>query len=349
MKNNKKSKITVILDRIAGFIIVTVFAIGIGALAAGAVLLNGPSESLNNKMKSTFLETRRFTFVPYIYKSAEEVDEVGYVNSRDSVNVENLFDNSLINVGKAETESSENWAAQFGLTDEDNDGFIFHKFTYKGSTYFMMIVQDPSRVFVGTAIRDPNANYGYGRILDDIVADYDALGGINAGGFIDDDGAGAGWPPDGITYSEGVCFNPNPAGPVAGIDENGILFVAYLEYQNCEDFHIRDAVSFGPILIQNGEEVDQASLDSGINPRTAIGQCADGTIILMVVDGRQAYSIGASFADCADVLFNFGCINAINMDGGNSTSMFYDGEIVNNPTNPAGGTRNLPDAWLVRK
>ena len=213
----------------------------------------------------------------------------------------------------------------------------------------MLIILDPKRVSVGTAIRDPIYHYGNGKVLDQIIDDFDAIGGINAGGFIDESGAGTGWPPDGITYSDGVCFNPNAAGGVCGLDENGIMYVGYYEYSDTEALGIKEAVSFGPILIAGGEMVDKNSLERGINPRTAIGQREDGAIIMMVVDGRQAYSIGISYADCADILYDYGCVNAINMDGGNSTCMFYKGELVNHPSNPAGGTRYLPDEWIIKK
>ena len=106
--------------------------------------------------------------------------------------------------------------------------------------------------------------------------------------------------------------------------------------------------SFGPILIANGQKMDAETLDSGVNPRTAIGQRGDGAIILLVVDGRQAYSFGVTYEDCADILLNYGCINAMNMDGGSSTSMYYNGKLVNHPSNQAGGTRYLPTAWLFR-
>ena len=69
---------------------------------------------------------------------------------------------------------------------------------------------------------------------------------------------------------------------------------------------------------------------------------------MAVVDGRQGYSIGITFEDLTNIMADkFGCINATNMDGGNSSCMYFDGQAVNRSANQAGGTRNLPDAWLV--
>ena len=69
---------------------------------------------------------------------------------------------------------------------------------------------------------------------------------------------------------------------------------------------------------------------------------------MVVIDGRQGYSIGVTFEDCVEIMADkFGCINASNMDGGNSSCIYYDGQLQNRSANQAGGTRNLPDAWLV--
>ena len=71
-------------------------------------------------------------------------------------------------------------------------------------------------------------------------------------------------------------------------------------------------------------------------------------MVLVVVDGRQGYSIGITFEDLANIMVDkFGCVNATSMDGGNSSCMYYNGQAVNRSSNQAPGTRDLPDAWLV--
>ena len=233
------------------------------------------------------------------------------------------------------------------LTDEDGDGIINYKFHYKGATVYAMIILDPSRVFIGTAVPTPGA-WGNGLTLDVMAQQYDAVAGINAGGFLDEGGAGNGWPPNGITYSRGVNFATEMNGPIAGLDGNDHLWAGYYEYVHCEEFGIRDAVCFGPALIENGVKTDPAKLESGIGARTAIGQREDGSIVMVVIDGRQGYSIGVTFEDCIRIMADkFGCVNAANMDGGNSSCMYFAGAAVNRSSNQAGGTRNLPDAWLV--
>lgn len=233
------------------------------------------------------------------------------------------------------------------LTDDDGDGIINYKFNYKGATVYALIVLDPSRVYVGTALPEP-ADWGYGITLDAMAQQYGAVAGINAGGFLDQNGAGNGWPPSGITYGRGINFSTMENGPIAGLDRSNKMWAGYLSYNDCENVGIRDAVSFGPALVVDGVKTDRSLFESGIGARTAIGQREDGAIVMMVVDGRQGYSIGVTYADCADIMVDkFGCINASNMDGGNSSCMYYAGQLVNRSSNQASGTRNLPDAWLV--
>ena len=234
------------------------------------------------------------------------------------------------------------------LTDDDGDGIISYKFCYKGATVYSLIVLDPSRVFVGTALPQPSDWGGYGLTLDAMAEQYSAVAGINAGGFLDEGGGGNGWPPSGITFSRGVTFSTLQYGPIAGMDKNDHMWSGFYDYEECGYLNIRDAVCFGPALVTDGRKADPSELESGIGARTAIGQREDGAVVMMVIDGRQGYSIGVTFEDCVSIMADkFGCVNAANMDGGNSTCMYFEGQAVNRSANQAGGTRYLPDAWLV--
>ena len=98
---------------------------------------------------------------------------------------------------------------------------------------------------------------------------------------------------------------------------------------------------------------------SGWNPRTAIGQRADGAVIFVCIDGRQAGSVGGTYADVINIMQEYGAINACNMDGGSSTVMMYrdvsgvyrePGEVymVNSYSLLQSEPRRMPDYWLVR-
>lgn len=337
---DRSARIITIINRIIVVIVVTVFMFGIFGLSAEYVIVKGPSESLRNTFVRTMLETRRFGFVSNIFLSNEEVAAIKNATSSAAFSVST--DASLITVASAGEEGAE--IRDYGLVDEDGDGIIIETIVGKGYEGKMMIVLDPSRVFVGK----PQYYGGIGETLDSMCARYGAIGGINAGGFFDVSGTGMGGDPAGLTICEGEYFNNwATRACFAGFDHDNILHVGYFDYNDAAYLNLRDGVTFGPALVVNGVRADDGALASGINPRTAIGQRADGAVLLLVIDGRQASSIGATYGDIADVMLDYGAVNACNMDGGSSTCMYFDGDYINSCA--VSIVRPLPTAFLVRR
>ena len=347
-KEERQKKAIGVINKILGFFMTTAILIGVAGLSLEYVLVKGPSPSLKDTFVMTMLETRRFGFIAHIFLSDEEVAEIKSRNTSTEV-VEQ--DTSLINIPAQNTEGEEGEESvtvetiDYGLVDEDGDGIIIDQVVKKLCTGYMMIVQDPSRVFVGK----PDNFGGSGLSVEAMCKKYNAIGGINGGGYFDDGGGGSGGIPTGLTVSEGVFYNENlETGIFIGFDQAGILHVGNIDTATAHDVGIRDGVTFslGPILVANGLPVDAVGITTGMNPRTAIGQRADGAVLMLVIDGRQAQSAGATYADLTEIMLDYGAINACNLDGGSSTAMWFDGEYVNNcSTNP----RNLPTCFLVRR
>ncbi len=229
--------------------------------------------------------------------------------------------------------------------DEDGDGIILADVMKKGFQGTMIIVLDPSRVFVG----GPGFYGGNGMLLEELVLRYDALGGINGGGFIDEDGGGSGGFPEGLTILEGKSYCWATSGESAAFDGNNVLHVGYYTTESAAAAGIRDCVSFGPALVVDGVGQYGRHMQSGINPRTAIGQREDGAVLMLCIDGRQLHSIGANFGDIRDVMLDFGAVNACSLDGGSSTVMYLNGEYLNSPSSASGTSRYLPNAFLIKK
>ena len=347
-KEEREKKAISIINRCLGFLMTTGILIGVAGLSLEYVLVKGPSPSLRDTFVMTMLETRRFGFIANIFLTDEEVAEI---RSRNTITEEVELDTSLINIpgqntgGEEGGEASPAEVVDYGLVDEDGDGIIIDQVVKKLCTGYMMIVQDPSRVFVGK----PNNFGGSGLSVEGMCQKYDAIGGINGGGFYDDGGAGLGGDPTGLTVSEGVYYNEySGTDCFIGFDEDGILHIGYMNAEDAHASNIRDGVTFtyGPILVSNGMPVDATGIITGMNPRTAIGQRADGAVLMLVIDGRQAQSAGATYADLTEIMLDYGAVNACNLDGGSSTAMWFDGEYVNNSaTTP----RALPTCFLVRK
>src|SRR6185436_4874714 len=116
---------------------------------------------------------------------------------------------------------------------------------------------------------------------------------------------------------------------------------------------VTDAISAGPTLVRNsrpifnaGEALTTAQL-RGRDPRTAIGQRADGSIVMVAVDGRRCgWSIGVTNWDMAQTLVRYGCVTGFALDSGGSTTIAFDGTVLNRPSD-AGGERPVGEALVI--
>lgn len=212
--------------------------------------------------------------------------------------------------------------------------------TYTGS---MLIVPDPSRVVLGL---DKDSLGAQGRTLMELAQLWGAVGGINAGAAAPGDGS----LPDSAVICDGQVYaeEAGSGSCYAGLDGQNILRVGLDSLEAAQEAGLRYACSCGPVLVADGQSADPAALPGGLNPRAAIGQRADGTVLLLTVNGRQAGSIGASLEELADIMLRYGAVNACNMDGGSSAQMVYDGAYVNEGT-PESLDQQIPTAWLVLK
>lgn len=103
--------------------------------------------------------------------------------------------------------------------------------------------------------------------------------------------------------------------------------------------NIDQAIGGGPFLIKGGkvaidskEEGFQPDHGGSRHPRTAVGRCADGDLVFVVVDGRQSMSVGATMDELASIMLRQGCVDAINLDGGGSSTMNILGASINRPS-----------------
>ena len=347
MKKKNKAGQTVVrlIDRIFGLFLAAGIVFGIFGLTLEWILLKGPSPALRDSFVMTMIWTRRFDFIPNIFLTDQEIDDIYYSHFETNPTGAST-DTSLITISVPE-ETDADLGPQpdaYGITDEDGDGIVILDVKKKGFVGKMMVVYDPSRIIVGK----PEVYGGYGMPLDALCERYGAIGGVNGGAFFDEEGGGTGGWPDGLTISDGEITMMGHERTFVGFDENNILVVGDFDAEAAEERHIRCGVSFGPALIINGQGEYGGYMESGINPRTAIGQRADGAVLMLVIDGRQMHSIGASFGDARDVMIDFGAVNACNLDGGSSTVMYYNGEYVNSPSSASGTSRNLPNAFLIK-
>lgn len=209
----------------------------------------------------------------------------------------------------------------------------------------LVLVDDPSRVFLGTT----DYKGSRGEFICDYLEKENAVVGVNASGFIDTGGTSLGGLISGQCVSQGEYWGTYKSKyTLLGFDTDNRLVVGGMD--NWEDYNIRDGIQFRPTLILNGQKVVSDSAGWGLQPRTVVGQSANGVVMLLVIDGRQfGYSLGATMEDCADILLQYGAVTAGACDGGSSSVIAYNGEIINEPSTDMPTGRYLPNAWVVER
>ena len=316
------------------------------------VVLEGPSPTARNLVTMSLRETSAMYWVPELFLSGDVIAEIEKGGSEVEEFVET--DTSLIVIQKPEDKVEQTGGEEqqeqipgadaWGLVDEDGDGIILEPVRGEGYSGYMMVVLDPSRVIMGSV---PGSYGSRGYTVAEMVEKFDAVAGINAGGFEDPDGKGNGSIPNTMVVYEGEVHYAGKGvqDGFVGFDADHIMHVGKMTAKEVQEKNIQYGVSFGPVLISNGEP---ANLSSGVNPRTAIGQRSDGAVLLLVIDGRQIISLGATYNDLIEIFQEYGAVNACNLDGGSSTLMWFGGDYINNCASVI-GIRPVPTTFLVLK
>lgn len=217
---------------------------------------------------------------------------------------------------------------------------------------FLTVVYDPSHVKLGTSVGAGTGEGSYGQTLADISRENNALVAMNAGGFYDPNWNSNGGIPHGTVIQNGVVKTEYSrgieSGGMVGFNKDNQLILKRMSTTEAIQMGIRDAVDWGPFLIVNGENYFSDSTSKWACARSVIGQRKDGVVLMLVIDGDQPHSKGASYKDLADIMERYGAYNAATLDGGTSTSMVENHEYINIPFNgQKRTTRRLPNAWIV--
>lgn len=238
--------------------------------------------------------------------------------------------------------------------------------TYTGETFTarVMIVRDPSKVYLA-ASSEPLSMDTPGIQMDEALEQENAIAAVNAGPYFDDgtSSRAVGSVPLGLALAENdVIWNDDQASEYGfvGFNKDNILIVASsMTEAEAMELEIRDGCSSGPILMINGKvnwEIYESR--SGFNPRTVIGQRADGAVLLICALGRNPGSIGADYNQMIDILKEYGAVNACALQGGFASNMLYrdiEGRYgekgmvqIFNQYSLAPSLRRLPLFWMVK-
>lgn len=323
MKTNTKKGLSLLFCILRRFLLVVLTAVVlvfIGLVLVCNLIFNGPSQAARDVLTMSMLESSGMKWCPALFIGADTVERI-----RTKVDVplqDDVSDVSQIIINMADQQiASDEWK-------DYPDGIRIEQIFGDTYTAYVMLVRNPQDVYLATSTDHYSTEIPGTRIHNQIRTE-GALAAVNGGAFNDDGTMGSyvGSLPEGLTvaggqivWDDGTCRDG-----FAGFTEDNVLVVSgNMTASKAKEMKIRDGCSFGPALLINGQVNDtQFASNSGYNPRTAIGQRADGTVIFVCVNGRQAGSLGATYADLIDIMVEYGAVNACNLDGGASSAMLY--------------------------
>lgn len=310
-----------ITNHIIRFIIMNILVL---ALISPFAVLYGPFPNIRNTVIGAVATSMHEKWLYYIMSDAQ---------------VKNLLADSRGNGSSTQVISN--------FKNSHSDDLKLTRITSSRFKGYLLEISDPTRLKVGVA-----ETLGQkGQTTSEIAKQNGAIAAVNAGGFSDPNGTGNGREPDGVIIKNGYFLHGKDstrALPLIGLNNQGVLISGNYTTEQIRTLHIIEGVSFYPTLIMNRKkQIKSGDGGWGIAPRTAIGQKANGHILLLVIDGRQPqYSFGATLVDVQNILYDNGAVVAANLDGGSSATMYYQGKVINQPCDLL-GERSIPTAFVV--
>ena len=243
------------------------------------------------------------------------------------------------------------------LTANEGSITITSTTTGSGSDAVVSFVAD-IKLDNATLLRSAFANNKFGQNIIDtpsnIASEHNGIWAINGDYY--------GFRTTGIVIRNGVVYRDSGAREGLAFYRDGSVKIYDETSTNGQKLvkqGVWNTLSFGPSLVKNGkivDGIDDVEIDTnfgnhsiqGNQPRTLVGAKKDGTLVFVVVDGRDAgYSRGVTMTEAAKIMLEQGCVTAYNLDGGGSSTMYFNGEVINEPSN--GGERGTSDILYVEK
>ena len=331
-KKNKKSKgiIKKILIIIAILIVIGVSTLGI--------LLYGPYNGFRDWLITSAMTTMTHQWIAYLFYDEDTINAVMASNRVDEVQEDTDTNAIVVGVSEEPEKTYEN-EYEKAILEKNNpsDTYKIIEIEGKGYSGYLAAIYDPSKIHTLVTSKIGTS----GQYLTTMAKNNKAVVAINGGGFDDPNYSSNAANPLGITYSKGkllTSYYYAGAGGIIGFDTNNKLVLSSkCTEQSAKSLKIRDAVTCGPFLIVNGKKSGVVGNGGwGTAPRTAIGQRKDGIVLFLVVDGRTVKRPGADMDDLIEIMQNYGAYNAANLDGGTSTAMTVNYELINDPVDSSG-------------
>ncbi len=317
-------KKTFSFKKFLAFIVYVIFFIGI---TSPFYVLYGPFDNVKKTLVGMVLGSRH----KYLVQMFLSEESIAAISGKEKVNNSKVDEDiNKVNI----QHKNDNEIIKYDINTKKFDGYLLE-------------IKDPTRIKIAyTKYSDK------GQKTSEMAKEKNAVAAINGGSFVDKNYAGVGSTPGGFVISNGQviykdCDEDTPSNVVA-FTKDGKLIVGDHSINELKALNVNEGVCFsGPTLIISGQKQIEDPQCDGANPRTAVGQKEDGTVLFLVTDGRKnIVKLGASLYDLQEILFDHGAVNAGRLDGGYSSTMYYDGDVINSP-NEWDGERTVPTALYV--
>ena len=329
-KQAKAKAMTFTILRRTGLCLLTlVLVLLIGACLILNMLFNNMNDEVTKRLTMSLREPSGTKWLPALFIGKDRVAEIENEGS-DAIDITMLSQTGSGESDGPQIDPNGSMSNPTGEFDDYPDGLYIEEVKGKTFNAYVMVIQDPSKVYMATS-STPFSKDKPGLRVNEAIAKEGAIAAINAGAFFDNGTSDpvVGSVPEGLVIAGGEVLWKTGQAPENGFVgfnyDNQMIVDHSMTASRAKELNIRDGCCFGPALIINGTINQKAySSNSGFNPRTAIGQRADGAVIFVCIDGRQAGSLGGSYKDIINLMLEYGAVNACNLDGGSSTVMVYE-------------------------
>ncbi len=337
--------------RIKTWVILIFIILDIGAISC-LILAYGPNKKFKNFLVTTAMATMNHKYLAKTIYSEKTINQV--LKENTIIELDESTNTNAIKIGTYETKNYESkYEEEILKKDENNSLYKIIKHKENGKTFYITVIYDPSKISLALS-----SNPGViGDTIKTIAKDNNAIIAINASGFEDYGGNGSGARATGAVIKNGkLVWNGKPnkwGGGLIGFNKEHKLVLTKESPTIAIKKGMVDAVTFGPFLIVNGKEATVlGNGGTGVHPRTIIAQRQDGIVLFIVIDGngnKTGYRGGVNYKEMIELLNNYKAYNAANLDGGASSILVENNEIINNPVGYSNtGERRHPNAWIVK-
>lgn len=268
--------------------------------------------------------------------------------------LENGWENLYINEAGLDDSGTELYTTmgEQVLAIDAANGVLLVRVSGSGYRGVLAVAKDPSRLSVQSSSMLGSA----GQYAGDIAKKHNGILAMTANGFIDVDGEGNqgrgnGGILAGYTMCDGDAHGTHMGWSYKRLElrEDDLMYI--VDASSPVNAKTTDAVEFTPALIVDGKTLVDANCGwTALNPRACIGQSDRYEVLMLVIEGRLIDSVGTDVIECSEILSRHNCMQAMNLDGGTSAILYYDGEYVTRCSNtacPYG--RTLPNAFVYAR